>query len=267
VARIEQTMQHQNATRERLHRQVHDLNTRLESQRARRDSTQSNLDEWRSQLPGLESALSEAETAARQATDKHLPEKEEALRRAQAAVGEAQRELSQHEQARQVDETSLGHTKRQLEQLDVRRRRLEQEQAQLPRPDAAGLAKKQVEVEDLAETLATAQAGLKKAEADLPELDAARTARMRELEAARKALHQTEAELAALKNCWRASRPTKSSEPGCICAVSTAPSGYGKSCASRPAGKPRSRRCCASACRPCRPMPLLPGSRMDRQPV
>jgi chromosome segregation protein len=199
VARIEQTMQHQNATRERLYRQVHDLNTRLETQRARRDSTQSNLDEWRGQLPGLESALSDAETAARQATDEHLPEKEEALRRAQSAVGEAQRELSQHEQARQIDETSLGHTRRQLEQLDGRRRRLEQEQAQLPRPDAAGLATKQVEVEELAETLATAQAGLKSAEADLPELDAARAALMRDLEAARKALHQTEAELTALK--------------------------------------------------------------------
>jgi len=199
VARIEQTMQHQNATRERLHRQVHDLETRLVSQRTRRDAAQASLDEWRGQLPGLEAALSETEAAARQATDSHLPEKEEALRRAQAAVGEAQRELSQHEQARQVDENSLGHTRRQLEQLDARRRRLEQEQAQLPRPDAAGLAKKEVEVQELAQTLATAQAGLKTAETDLPELDAARAAHMRDLEAARKSLHQAEAELAALK--------------------------------------------------------------------
>jgi chromosome segregation protein len=199
VARIEQQMQHQNATRERLYRQLNDLNARLDSQRGRRDGARTSLDEWHARLPDLETALAEAEAAAREATDSHLPEKEEALRRAQAAVGEAQRELSQHEQARQVDENSLGHTRRQLEQLDVRRRRLEQEQAQLPRPDAAGLAKKEVEVQELAQTLATAQAGLKTAETDLPGLDAARAERMRELEAARKALHQTEAELAALK--------------------------------------------------------------------
>ena len=40
---------------------------------------------------------------------------------------------------------------------------------------------------------------LKEAETALPELDAARAQHTRELEAARKALHQTEAELAALK--------------------------------------------------------------------
>ncbi|MDP3456377.1 MAG: chromosome segregation protein SMC, partial [Methyloversatilis sp.] len=109
------------------------------------------------------------------------------------------RVVSQLDQSRQVDENSLGHTKRQLEQLDARQRRLAQEQAQLPRPDAAGLAQKQVELEALAQTLATAQTGLKDAETALPELDAARAQHTRELEAARKTLHQTEAELAALK--------------------------------------------------------------------
>ena len=199
VARIEQTMAHQNATRDRLYRQVQDLGARMESQQARRTTTQEALNEVTAQQPGLEAALMESEAVARQATDSTLPQKEAALREAQQAVGEAQRVVSQLDQSRQVDENSLGHTKRQLEQLDVRQRRLAQEQAQLPRPDAAGLAKKQVEMEELAQTLATAQAGLKDAETALPELDAARAQHTRELEAARKALHQTEAELAALK--------------------------------------------------------------------
>jgi chromosome segregation protein len=104
------------------------------------------------QQPDLEAALLEAEAAARQATDSTLPEKEAALREAQQAVGDAQRVVSQLDQSRQVDENSLGHTKRQLEQLDARQRRLVQEGAQLPRPDAGGLAKKQVEVEELSQT-------------------------------------------------------------------------------------------------------------------
>jgi len=57
VARIEQTMAHQNATRERLYRQVQDLGARMESQQARRTGTREALDEVSGQQPGLEAAL------------------------------------------------------------------------------------------------------------------------------------------------------------------------------------------------------------------
>ena len=87
VARIEQTMAHQNATRERLYRQVQDLGARVEAQQARRTATQDALHEVNVQQPGLEAALMEAEAAARQATDSTLPEKEAALRVAQQGVG------------------------------------------------------------------------------------------------------------------------------------------------------------------------------------
>ncbi|HEY9099497.1 MAG TPA: chromosome segregation protein SMC [Thiobacillus sp.] len=199
VARIEQTMAHQNATRDRLYRQQQELVARVAGQQARRSAMHEALIEVTEQQPGLEAIVLESEAMARQATDSTLPEKEAALREAQQGVGEAQRVVSQGEQARQVDENSLGHTRRQIDQLDGRQRRLAQEQAQLPRPDAAGLSKKQGELEELAHILATAQAGLKAAETALPELDAARAQHTRELEAARKSLHQTEAELAALK--------------------------------------------------------------------
>ena len=199
VARIEQTMAHQNATRERLHRQVQELGARLETQQARQAETAMRLAEVEAQAPGLAAARDEAEAAAREASDSTLPEKEALLRDAQQGVGEAQRAASEIERARQVDENSLGHTRRQLEQLDARVRRLEQEQAHLPRPDAAGLTQKQAETDELAQTLAAAQSGLKTAEAELPELDAARGRHQRALEEARKSLHQTEAELAALK--------------------------------------------------------------------
>jgi len=199
VARIEQTMAHQNATRERLYRQVQDLGTRLEAQQARQAETAMQLAEVEMQAPGLAAARDEAEAAAREASDSTLPEKEALLRDAQQGVGEAQRAVSEIERARQVDENSLGHTRRQIEQLDARARRLEQEQAHLPRPDAGGLAQKQTETDELAQALAAAQTKLKEAEAELPELDAARGQHQRALEEARKSLHQTEAELAALK--------------------------------------------------------------------
>ncbi|MHB1353379.1 MAG: chromosome segregation protein SMC [Thiobacillus sp.] len=199
VARIEQTMAHQNATRERLYRQVQELGARVETQQARRAAIGDALNEVTAEEPALEMAVAEAEATARLATDSTLPQKEALLREAQQAVGEAQRAVTQLDQSRQVDENSLGYTRRQIEQLDARQRRLAQEHAQLPRADAGGLAAKQIEVEELAQTLAEAQAKLKDAETALPELDAARARHTRDLETARKALHQAEAELAALK--------------------------------------------------------------------
>ncbi len=199
VARIEQTMQHQNATRERLSRQTQELADRHQTLLARRETTLAALQQWQSQLPGLQTTQAEADAAALDATDRNLPQKEEALRRAQQAVGEAQRELSQHEQARQVDETSLTHVRRQLEQLDARRRRLEQEQAQLPRVDSAGLAQKEIETQALAEALISAQDALKSREAELPALESQRNGLARELDEVRKAQHRATAELAALK--------------------------------------------------------------------
>ncbi len=199
VARIEQAMAHQNATRERLYRQVQEFGARLASQQARRSDLHAVLDEATAQQPALEAAREEAAAAACEASDRTLPQKEALLRTAQQAVGEAQRALSQLDQARQVDENSLGHTRRQIEQLDQRQRRLEQEQAQLPRPDAGGLASRQLEADELAQALATAQCALREAESALPALDAERAQAQRELDGARSALHHAEAELAALK--------------------------------------------------------------------
>ncbi|MCA1925316.1 MAG: chromosome segregation protein SMC, partial [Thiobacillus sp.] len=164
----------------------------------RRADTAAQLADAQARQPALEQALAEAESAAREAADTTLPEKEQLLRTAQQAVGEAQRRVSELERARQVDENSLGHTRRQIEQFETRRARLLQEQAHLPRPDAAGLSHKQMEAEEFAQTLAIAQDTLKAAEAELPELDAMRSQHQRDLETARKALHQAEAELAAL---------------------------------------------------------------------
>ena len=199
LARIEQAMQHQNATRERLLRQMQDLGERHQALQAQAAHARTELAAWQARLPGLQTALAAAEAAVADATDRNLPQKEEALRQAQQAVGDAQRALSQHEQARQVDETSLGHMRRQLEALDARRRRLQQEQSQLPRVDSAGLARKDVEVDALAETLARTQAELEALDADLPTLDAQCSTLARTLDEARKLLASVSGELAALQ--------------------------------------------------------------------
>jgi len=65
VARIEQSMQHQNATRERLRKQIEEGGLRHEAQTLRRDTAVAAHEQWSIQQPALQTTLQEAELAAR----------------------------------------------------------------------------------------------------------------------------------------------------------------------------------------------------------
>lgn len=199
VSRIEQSLSHLRATRERLARQQTELESRNQSLYDRIASATTEKGEQSSKLAGLADLITQAEARFTAASRQHLPEKEEALKQAQQAVGEAQRALSQAEQNRQVDETNLSHARKSLQQLEERKTRLDKELAQLPRPDAAALSGKELDLASLAEALDDARAQLEGRESELPALDAARSATLRELDETRRELHKVEAELAALK--------------------------------------------------------------------
>jgi chromosome segregation protein len=198
VSRIEQALGHLRTTRERLSRQQGELETRNQSLNERIAAAAAEKESQTHKLANLADLLAQAEARLTAASSQHLPEKEEALRQAQQAVGEAQRELSNSEQNRQVDETHLAHAKKTVQQLEERKERLDRELAQLPRPDAAALSAKEAELAELAETLAQARMQLEGHEAELPALDHARSAVSRELDEARRESHRIEAELSAL---------------------------------------------------------------------
>ncbi len=198
VSRIEQALGHLRTTRERLSRQQGELETRNQSLNERIAAAASEKDSQTHKLANLADLLAQAEARLTAASSQHLPEKEEALRQAQQAVGEAQRELSNAEQNRQVDETHLAHAKKTVQQLEERKERLDRELAQLPRPDAAALSAKEAELAELAETLAQAKMQLEGHDSELPALDQARSAVSRELDEARREYHRLEAELSAL---------------------------------------------------------------------
>jgi chromosome segregation protein len=199
VSRIEQALGHLRTTRERLSRQQGELETRNHSLNERIAAAIAEKESQTGKLANLADLLTQAESRLAAASNQHLPEKEEALRQSQQAVGEAQRALSNAEQNRQVDETHLSHAKKTVQQLDERKARLDKELAQLPRPDAAALSAKEVELSNLAETLAQAKSQLEGRDAELPALDEARQAAAREQDEARRESHRVEAELAALQ--------------------------------------------------------------------
>lgn len=199
VSRIEQSLSHIRATRERLMRQQSELETRNQSLYDRIASATNEKEEQMGKLANLTDLIAQAETRFSTASSQHLPEKEEALRQAQQAASEAQRELSLAEQNRQVDETNLNHARKSLLQLEERKTRLDKELAQLPNPDATVLSGKELDLASLTEALDEARAQLELHDAELPDLDAARNAASQELDRTRRELHQVEAELSALK--------------------------------------------------------------------
>jgi chromosome segregation protein len=199
VSRIEQALGHLRTTRERLSRQQGELETRNQSLNERITAAIAEKDNQSGKLANLADLLTQAEARLVAASRQHLPEKEEALRQAQQSVGEAQRALSNAEQNRQVDETHLAHARKTLQQLEERKSRLDKELAQLPRPDAAALSAKEVELSSLAEALTQARSQLEGRDTELPALDQARIAVSRELDEARREHHRLEAELAALQ--------------------------------------------------------------------
>ena len=199
VSRIEQALSHLRSTRERLSRQAQELETRTASLTERATHAVTEKSDWESKLANLADLLTQAESRFKAASDQHLPEKEEALKQAQQAVGEAQRTLSMAEQNRQVDETHLSHGRKTVEQLQARKARLEQELTQLPRPDAAALSSREVELNNLASALAEAKSQLQAREVETPALEAARSTAQQAVEAARRELNEVEAEIAALE--------------------------------------------------------------------
>jgi chromosome segregation protein len=198
VTQSEQALQHLRASRERLISQQEDLRQRTETLTRRGDEAGAELVSWRQRQAEGAEALARDEAAFAEAGSR-MPRLEQAQRDTQKEVGDAQRELSQLEQARQVDETHLAHARRQLEQWTGRAARLAQEKTQLPRPDLAALASRHAEME----TLDARLSGIRDEDArllrELEELEARQREDTQAWNDARQELDQVNGELGALQ--------------------------------------------------------------------
>ena len=131
---------------------------------------------------------------------RNLPLAEESFRDCQRRYSELQRSLAQAEQAKQIEETHRAHAQRNLQQLQARQQRLQQEAGSLPRFDVAALSQKEVELADVAGQLETVQAELTRLLAVLPELEKGAREARDGLQAEQRLATELEARLNALKH-------------------------------------------------------------------
>jgi chromosome segregation protein len=108
--------------------------------------------------------------------------------------------LAQAEQAKQIEETHRTHAQRNLQQLQARRQRLQQEAGSLPRFDVVALAQKEAELADVAAQFETVQAELALLVAVLPELEKAAREGRDGLQAEQRLATELEARLNALQH-------------------------------------------------------------------
>jgi len=191
VSRLETEIRFIGETRQRLDAQVGQLALQLD-QWAR---SRGELDEALALWTGRQSEAAERiEAAAARAAEEQarLPAAEQEYRAEQARLGEARGAIARAEQALQVEQTTLAHLGRVLQQLEARAERLAAERAQLAEPDPARIAALQAHA-------AAAEAELARTGEEIAAVEAERPAREAAQRAALEALQQLERDRSTLE--------------------------------------------------------------------
>lgn len=199
VSRLEQNLQHQRESRQRLATQSTALREQGERLARQRDEALTALEHWRGELAVAGKLLVQNQEQMEQES-RNLPLADESFRGCQRRYGELQRSLAQAEQAKQIEETHRAHAQRNLQQLQARQQRLQQEAGSLPRFDVAVLAQKEVELADVAGQFEAVQAELARLLAVLPELEKGAREARDGLQTEQRHATELEARLNALKH-------------------------------------------------------------------
>jgi len=199
VSGLEQNLQHQRESQQRLATQSTTLREQAERLARQRDEALVSLEHWRGEfaLAGerVEQCQEQLEREGR-----NMPLAEESFRDCQRRYSELQRSLAQAEQAKQIEETHRAHAQRNRQQLESRRQRLQQEAGSLPHFDVAALSQKEVELVDVAGQFETVQVELARLLAALPELEKGAIEARDGLQAEQRLATELEARLNALKH-------------------------------------------------------------------
>jgi chromosome segregation protein len=199
VAKLEQQIQHQRDSRQRITTQIASVEQQLGQHRAQSAQAEAELAEWREKLAAAQEEIARIQEAVNIEREK-LPAAREAFEASQKRHGDLQRSLAEAEQSRRVEETHFAHAEKALEQLAVRLARLNEEKSRLQRPDSEHLQSVQRDVAERGRVLDDARKSYGEKHQRQPEFErAVREAQrrvqdgMRELaalEARRQALEQ-----------------------------------------------------------------------------
>ena len=199
VSRLEQNLQHQRENRQRLAAQTASLREQRERLEKQRDEAFAALAHWRGELAAAGERVSLSKAQLEQEA-RNLPLAEENFRGCQRRYSELQRTLAQAEQANQIEETHRAHAQKNLQQLQARQQRLQQEAAGLPRFDLVALTQKEIELAAAAGEFEAAHAELAQQLAGLPAAERVAREAKDGSQAAQRHATELEARLNALKH-------------------------------------------------------------------
>ncbi|MFZ5465586.1 MAG: chromosome segregation protein SMC [Pseudomonadota bacterium] len=198
VARLEAELQHLRDARARLEARLAQLHNDEGHWRGQAQQLEQDERRWQELLENAR--LRVAACAARhEEAAACLPEAEAALQEAEAAASGARRELAQAEQNLRVEEAHRSHADKALDNLSLRRTRLEDERAALAEPDMAALEQLRSQQAQLDAELAARRDRVEELEARLPEWDAQRRGALERQQSALKALTEARARRDALQ--------------------------------------------------------------------
>ncbi|MCE5181906.1 MAG: chromosome segregation protein SMC [Betaproteobacteria bacterium] len=199
VSRMEQNLLHLRENRQRLALQIAALREQNERLVKQRGEALAALELWR----GDHAAALERMVQGKEQLELeigNLPLAEQGFRDCQRRYNDLQSTLAQAEQAKQVEETHRIHAQRNLQQLQARQQRLQQEINVLPRFDATLLAHKEADLAALTDEREAAQEELAQLLAELPEAGLRAQQARGELEAAQNLATGLGARLDALEH-------------------------------------------------------------------
>jgi chromosome segregation protein len=198
VTRLEQHIQHMRENRQRLEAQIASLRNQQQQLGKHHETAQQTLTQSRSELIKAQQQIEETQrTAALEA--ELLPPAEQHFRNCQDQANELQRDLTQVQQAAQIEGTHRAHALKMLEQLQARHERLIEERNALPQPDSAELQRLQDQQTHTVTGLREQQQKLELLQQRLPELEQARETQSRDLQTQEQALAGLVARLDTLK--------------------------------------------------------------------
>jgi chromosome segregation protein len=198
AARLEQAVAHKRDSQRRVDNQLHTVQEERK-QGEREDATLREALAAQQEALRVARELLDARRAEHETLGSALPEAEAESTRTRREVESAQQAASRCEQAIQVETTRHEHAQRVLGQLEQRKQRLENEQAELERAKPEGLEQVERELSDLQYQYDAKREQLSAAEEALPEAETAHKDAAAAADASERELGALEARCTALE--------------------------------------------------------------------
>jgi chromosome segregation protein len=268
VARLEAEIRHRRESRSQLEARLVQLEDELAHWTQNAEKLAVDREKWEETQEITQLRVEEAEERLHQQMD-IAPQVEEDHAQALEELQRLKTRTTNGEQKLEVELTHKAHAQRALQTIIQRRERLRDETFG-DAPDELSLAAKEEELELLREELAGDQDHLQQLQQEIPQLEARRKQRWSSCSAWNANWRPVRRAAPRSNRCRRARSRLASCRNGCAATIWKTRRRCGKKSMSRPVGKRRLKRCCASGFRPS-PVPIrrawMPGCTTGRKRV